>query len=139
MSLALTCCWSSGHRYDRQTPPQNNPVTWSILLCVITLIAAPPFPPHLQGATKYGTISKSRFNSILTTTFGPEKGFFWTDAKLNLLNAHYGTGSKDLNLGGHKLVAWMDVCEDLGETDASFPDNAYAHGQVTAMAFQTHL
>ena len=99
----MTCCWSSGHRYGRQTPPQNNPLTWSILLCAITLIAAPPFPPHLQGATKYGTISKSRFNSILTTTFGPEKGFFWTDAKLNLLNAHYGTGSKDLNLGATSL------------------------------------
>ena len=92
-----------------------------------------------QGATKYGTISKSRFNSILTTTFGSEKGFFWDDKKLNLLNAHYGTGATDLALKGHKLVAWMDVCEDLSETDASFKDNQYAHGQVMAMAYETHL
>jgi len=83
-----------------------------------------------QGATKYGTISKSRFNSILTTTFGSEKGFFWDDAKLNIINGHYGTGATDLCLGGKKLVAWMDVCEDLGETDAAFKDNQYAHGQV---------
>ena len=92
-----------------------------------------------QGATKYGTISKSRFNSILTTTFGSEKGFFWDDKKLNVLNGHYGTGATDLCLGGKKLVAWMDLCEDLGETDASFMDNQYAHGQVQAMAFSTHL
>ena len=92
-----------------------------------------------QGATKYGTITKSRFNSILTTTFGSEKGFFWDDKKLNVLNQHYGTGADDLCLGGKKLVAWMDVCEDLGETDASFPDNKYAHGQVVAMAYETHL
>ena len=122
-----------------------------------------------QGATKYGTMSKSRFNSVLTTTFGPEKGFFWDDKKLNVLSVHYGTGAKDLSLGGHKLVAWMDVCEDLGETDgarprctpqrrptrtraphpltradrswraASFKDNQYAHGQVVAMAYETHL
>jgi len=89
-----------------------------------------------QGATVYGTITKSRFNSILTTTFGPEKGFFWDDAKLNVLNAHYGTGAKDLALGGNKLVAWMDVCEDLGETDASFKDNPYAHGSLMAMTYK---
>ena len=46
-----------------------------------------------QGATQYGTITKSRFNSILTTTFGLEKNFFWDDAKLNILNVHYGTGA----------------------------------------------
>ena len=73
------------------------------------------------------------------TTFGSEKGFFWDDKKLNLLNAHYGTGATDLALKGHKLVAWMDVCEDLSETDASFKDNQYAHGQVMAMAYETHL
>ena len=43
-----------------------------------------------------------------------------SDAKLNVLNGHYGTGATDLNLGGSKLVAWMDVCEDLGETDGSY-------------------
>ena len=90
-----------------------------------------------QGATKYGTISKSRFNSILTTTFGSEKGFYWDDKKLDLLNGHYATGATDLALGGKKLVAWMDVCEDLSETDASFKDNPYAHGQVQAIAYQT--
>ena len=57
-----------------------------------------------QGATQYGTITKSRFNSILTTTFGTEKNFFWDDAKLNLLNTHYGTGSTDIALGGKKQV-----------------------------------
>ena len=31
-----------------------------------------------QGATQYGTITKSRFNSIITTLFGNEKGFLWT-------------------------------------------------------------
>jgi hypothetical protein len=90
-----------------------------------------------QGATKYGTISKSRFNSILTTTFGQEKGFFWDAQKLGVLNKHYGTGANDLALGGNKLVAWMDVCEDLGETDASFPDNPYK--PLKAYAYETHL
>merc|ERR1719443_1771305 len=66
-----------------------------------------------QGATQYGTITKSRFNSILTTTFGIEKGFFWDDDKLNILCIHYGTGSKDLHLKGKMQVAWMDLCEDL--------------------------
>ena len=92
-----------------------------------------------QGATKYGTITKSRFNSILTTTFAANTGFFWDDAKLNILNGHYGTGADDLNLKGKRLVAWMDVCEDLGEVDASFPDNKYAHGQVFAAVYETHL
>ena len=73
-----------------------------------------------QGATQYGTITKSRFNSIMTTTFGLEKNFFWDDAKLNILNVHYGTGATDLHLKGKKQVAWMDVCEDLGEIDASW-------------------
>ena len=41
-----------------------------------------------QGATQYGTITKSRFNSILTTTFGNEKDFFWDDAKLAVLSHH---------------------------------------------------
>ena len=73
-----------------------------------------------QGGTQYGTISKSRFNSIITTTFGLEKDFLWTDEKLAILSTHYGTGATDLNLKGKKQVAWMDVCEDLGETDGSF-------------------
>jgi len=77
-----------------------------------------------QGATQYGTITKSRFNSILTTTFSLEKNFFWDDAKLNIINKHYGTGAKDIALGGQKQVAWMDFCEDLGETDGSFAENA---------------
>jgi len=88
-----------------------------------------------QGGTQYGTISKSRFNSILTATFDMSKGFFWDDAKLNILNKHYGTGANDLALGGNKLVAYMDVCEDLGETDATFKDNPYAHGQVMAFEY----
>jgi len=90
-----------------------------------------------QGATQYGTITKSRFNSILTTTFGIEKGFFWDDKKLNILCIHYGTGSEDLHLKGKMQVAWMDLCEDLGETDASFKDNPYAHGQLMAMEWNT--
>lgn len=82
-----------------------------------------------QGATQYGTITKSRFNSIVTTTFGNEKGFLWTwidadgkihDDKIRMLADHYGTGATDLHLGGKKQVAWMDVCEDLGETDGSY-------------------
>ena len=92
-----------------------------------------------QGATQYGTITKSRFNSIMTTTFGIEKDHFWDDAKLNILAHHYGTGSADIFLKGKMQVAWMDLCEDLGETDASFVDNQYAHGQVQALAFSTHL
>ena len=35
-------------------------------------------------------------------------------------------------------VAWMDFCEDLGEVDASFKDNKFAHGQVLAYAYETH-
>jgi hypothetical protein len=77
-----------------------------------------------QGATQYGTITKSRFNSILTTTFGLEKNFFWDEPKLKILTSHYGTGADDLALKGKKQVAWMDLCEDLGETDASFETNA---------------
>ena len=73
-----------------------------------------------QGATQYGTITKSRFNSIMTTTFGNEKGFLWDEAKLKTLSTHYGTGADDLHLKGKMQVAWMDVCEDLGETDGSF-------------------
>jgi hypothetical protein len=92
-----------------------------------------------QGASQYGTITKSRFNSIITTTFGVEKDFFWDDAKLNILNVHYGTGATDLHLKGKKQVAWMDLCEDLGETDATFHDNKFSHGQVMAYAYETHL
>ena len=42
------------------------------------------------------------------------------DAKLAVLSHHYGTGADDLHLKGKMQVAWMDVCEDLGETDGSF-------------------
>lgn len=73
-----------------------------------------------QGATQFGTISKSRFNSIITITFGNEKDFKWDEDKIKTLNEHYGTGALDLALGGRKQVAWMDVCEDLGEVDARF-------------------
>ena len=65
-----------------------------------------------QGATQYGTIYKARFNSILTTTFGLEKGFMWTDEKLMVLTNHYGIGATDLHLKGKMQVAWMDVCEE---------------------------
>ena len=92
-----------------------------------------------QGASQYGTITKSRFNSILTTTFGVEKDYHWTDKSLNVLAHHYGTGADDLHLGGKMQVAWMDLCEDLGETDASFPDNKYNHGSVLAYAYETHM
>ena len=37
-----------------------------------------------------------------------------------MLTDHYGTGAVDLHLKGRMQVAWMDVCEDLGETDGSF-------------------
>ena len=95
-----------------------------------------------QGATQYGTITKSRFNSIITTTFGNEKGFLWHDEngktpKLSLLNSHYGTGADDLHLKGKMQVAWMDVCEDLGETDGGFPDNIKK--ELKAYAYETHL
>jgi len=73
-----------------------------------------------QGATQYGTVTKSRFNSIITTTFGIEKDHFWDDAKLNIICIHYGTGSADLHLKGKMQVAWMDLCEDLAEIDASY-------------------
>merc|ERR1719198_728670 len=65
-----------------------------------------------QGGTQYGTITKSRFKSIITTTFGNEKNFLWTsvdeegkihDDKLKILSNHYGTGANDLPLGGKKL------------------------------------
>ena len=92
-----------------------------------------------QGASQYGTITKSRFNSILTTTFGVEKDYFWDDKKLAVLSTHYGTGADDLHLGGKMQVAWMDLCEDLGETDASFPDNKYNHGSIKAYAYATHM
>jgi hypothetical protein len=77
-----------------------------------------------QGATQYGTISKSRFQSIITTTFGNQKNFFWDDEKLKILSTHYGTGATDMKLGGQRQVAWMDFCEDLGETDGSYQENA---------------
>merc|ERR1711871_774864 len=67
-----------------------------------------------------GTISKSRFNSIITITFGNEKDFKWDEDKIKTLNEHYGTGALDLALGGRKQVAWMDVCEDLGEVDGGY-------------------
>merc|ERR1719198_1272355 len=60
-----------------------------------------------QGATQYGTITKSRFNSIITTTFGLEKGFLWTtidqdgkihDDKIKILCHHYGVGAVDIHL-----------------------------------------
>jgi len=79
-----------------------------------------------QGATQYGTITKSRFNSIITTTFGLEKNFTWDDAKLNMLNSHYGTGANDLHLKGKMQVAWMDVCEDLGETSGAYMPAEFA-------------
>ena len=31
-----------------------------------------------QGASQYGTFTKSRFNSVMTTTFGVEKDFYCT-------------------------------------------------------------
>jgi len=77
-----------------------------------------------QGATQYGTITKSRFHSIITTTFGNQKNFFWDDEKLKILSTHYGTGATDMKLGGQRQVAWMDFCEDLGETDGSYQENA---------------
>ena len=58
--------------------------------------------------------------------------------KLNILAHHYGTGADDLHLGGKMKVAWMDFCEHLGEVDASFKDNKFAHGQVLAYAYETH-
>ena len=83
-----------------------------------------PLEFRAQGATQYGTITKSRFNSIVTTTFGIEKGFFWDDPKLAVLNVHYGIGAVDKPLGGRKQVAWMDFCEDLGETDGTWAEHA---------------
>ena len=101
-----------------------------------------------QGATQYGTITKSRFNSIITTLFGNEKGFLWTwiddegqvhDDKLKILSNHYGIGAVDLNLGGKKQVAWMDVCEDLGEIDASWEYKTYVAPKVGVSAIEMML
>ena len=41
-----------------------------------------------QGATQFGTIMKARFNSIMTTTFGNEKGFLWSEEKLKIVKRH---------------------------------------------------
>ena len=49
------------------------------------------------------------------------------------------SGATDIHLKGKKQVAWMDLCEDLGETDATFHDNKFSHGQVMAYAYETHL
>ena len=70
-----------------------------------------------QGATQYGTIIKSRLNSIITVTFGVEKGFLWQDengktAKLSLLNTHYGTGAASAMC---ELVARARMMCDDGE------------------------
>ena len=92
-----------------------------------------------QGASQYGTISKSRFNSIITTTFGVEKDHLWDDAKLNVLAHHYGTGADDLHLGGKMQVAWMDVCEDLGEIDASWDYVDYKAPKVGVSAIEMML
>ena len=46
-----------------------------------------------QGGTQYGTITKSRFNSILTTTFGTEKNFFWVSVIALRPNTCAGTGT----------------------------------------------
>ena len=62
----------------------------------------------------------------MTTTFGNEKGFLWDEPKLRILTDHYGIGAIDLNLKGKKQVAWMDVCEDLGETDGAYMDPSLA-------------
>lgn len=58
-----------------------------------------------QGATQYGTIMKSRFNSVITITFGIEKDHFWDDPKLKILSDHYGTGAGDIHLGGARQRA----------------------------------
>ena len=90
-----------------------------------------------QGASQYGTISKSRFNSIITTTFGVEKDHLWDDAKLNVLAHHYGTGADDLHLGGKMQVAWMDFCEDVHRSVGEGFDDMYGvQGVAEALAFQ---
>jgi len=126
---------------DRSPPPTQEVKTilWEIKRIIDEYGMDMTSEFRLQGATQYGTITKSRFNSVLTVTFGVEKGFFWDDPKLSVLSTHYGTGANDLHLKGKMQVAWMDFCEDLGETDATFPDNPYAHGQLLAYAYETHL
>jgi hypothetical protein len=89
-----------------------------------------------QGASQYGTIAKSRFNSIITTTFGVEKDHFWDDDKLKILSTHYGTGADDLHLKGKMQVAWMDFCEDLGEIDGSWQTENYVAPKVGVSAFE---
>jgi len=75
-----------------------------------------------QGATPYGTMIKSRFNSVLTVIF--KSSIIFSHEDLFALDSAYGTGAIDLqdsDLGAtYEYIAWMDFCEDIGLTDASF-------------------
>lgn len=77
-----------------------------------------------QGGTKYGTMNKTRFNSVLRDVMLHVHVF--SDKELFEIDAAYGTGAEDLIFPGtYEQIAWMDFCEDLGYMDASYmPESA---------------
>jgi len=78
-----------------------------------------------QGGTQYGTMSTNRFNSTITIVF--EKNKIFSEEELVALNNAYGTGAPDNHRKGcFEYIAWMDFCEDLGNTDASFMPESMA-------------
>ena len=71
-----------------------------------------------QGGTRYGTMSKQRFNSSIVILF--EKDLIFSEADLFGLDAAYGTGSVDLHNKNNQSIAWMDFVEDICLTNASY-------------------
>ena len=78
------------------------------------------------GGTRYGTISKTAFQSQLTSYF---KRFTFSDQLLFSLCHAYGTGAEDIFNGGYELVAWRDFVEDV---EKAYPDkdDGYSESQV---------
>ena len=78
------------------------------------------------GGTRYGTISKTAFQSQLTSYF---KRFTFSDQLLFSLCHAYGTGAEDIFNGGYELVAWRDFVEDI---EKAYPDkdNVWEESQM---------
>jgi len=78
------------------------------------------------GGTRYGTISKTAFQSQLTSYF---KRFTFSDQLLFSLCHAYGTGAEDIFNAGYELVAWRDFVEDV---EKAYPDkdNSWEESQM---------
>ena len=72
-----------------------------------------------QGGSKYGTMIKTRFISVLRDLL--LKIHVFTEYEIHMVCKAYGTGADDTHCPGEKeSMAWMDFCEDLVGTDGSF-------------------